>query len=281
MIDLVRAGEMVVSAETFPLLKEAGLNSFDAFMEFTGGTRICHKRGRSVFRFEIGGRAFYLKRNRLHPVEFWKAVSNLRWPRLGARIEWENILALHRFGIPTVTPVAIGERFGWGVETSSFTLTEEIYDAEPLDVVLRREFSGSLPAGKLREKRQLIRKIAALAATFHDSGMNHQDFYLNHFFQDRDGTLYLLDLQRVGRRRKIPRRCRVKDLAQLMYSTEVYGVGSRTDRMRFFLAYLGLTVLGSGDKDLARCVLAKARRIARHDVKLMARRRRRGELPCE
>ena len=248
-------------------------------MDFEGGERICHKRGRSVFRFEINGRAFYLKRNRIHRVELWKALTRLKVPKLGAMLEWRNILALWEAGIPTVIPVAVGARQWCGIETESFTLTEEIYGAEPLNEVLQREFSGVLDGDRIKAKRRLIRNLADLARRFHGQGMNHQDFYLNHFFLDAEGTFFLLDLQRVGCRRTIPERYRVKDLAQLYYSADNYWVGTRTDRMRFFLAYLDSPSLGIAEKSLARKVMAKVRRIARHDAKLSIRRRQRGELP--
>lgn len=278
MTELVASGEMFVSAEALPLLRGAGLTTFDDFMSFAGGTRICHKRSRSVFRFEIDGRAFYLKRNRIHGVEFWKALSRFQRPSLGAMIEWENILALQQVGIPTVTPVAMGERRCCGLETASFTLTEEIYGAEPLDVVVRREFAKPLTVAKRQEKWSLIRSLATLAKKFHGSGMNHQDFYLNHFFVSKNGTLYLLDLQRVARRPRVPEHYRVKDLAQLNYSTQVYGGFSRTDRMRFLLQYFGVERLRQEQKRLVRKVLAKTARIAKHDVKLSLRRRKRGEM---
>lgn len=279
MEDFIFAGGMTVCAEAYPLLKGVGLGSFDDLMAFGQGERICHKRGRSVFRFEIGDRAFYLKRNRIHRVELGKALTRLRLPRLGAMVEWRNILALQRIGIPTVTPVAVGRRTWAGVETQSFTLTEEIYGAQPLDEVLIRDFFGELSPARLREKRALIGNLADLARRFHGHGMNHQDFYLNHFFIDGAGVLYLLDLQRVGLRRRIPERYRVKDLGQLHYSADFHALGTRTDRMRFFLGYLGMTTLGAEEKGLARRVMNKVRRIGRHDVKLLARRRRRGELP--
>ena len=272
-------GDLVVTAEFSDLLARHGFRGFDDFMNFSGGTRICHKRGRSVFRFEIEGRAFYLKRNRLHPVEVWKTLSRFRLPALGALTEWENILALREAGIPTVHPVAMGERSRYGIETASFTLTEEIYHAEPLDTVLRREYAGPLSVADRRNKWTLIRNLATLAEKFHGSGMNHQDFYLNHFFLGPDGTLYLLDLQRVGRRGRISRSRRIKDLAQLAYSSLRVGGLSHTDRMRFFLAYLGRKSLQQQDKLLAKRVAAKVGRIARHDAKLGVRRRRRGELP--
>ncbi|MBE0595783.1 MAG: hypothetical protein IH614_00780, partial [Desulfuromonadales bacterium] len=233
------AGDLLVVAETYPLLQAAGLTSLQAVLAFDGGVRICHKRGRSVYRLEIGERAFYLKRNRLHRVEFWKGLSRLRLPRREAQREWENIQAVHAAGIPTVTPVAMGEQTFFGLEAASFLLTEELYGAEPLDLIIRRRFLAAGDPARHREKRQIIRRLATLARQLHGSGMNHQDFYLNHFFLDPHGVLYLLDLQRIQRRPRVPRRYLVKDLGQLNYSALSIGGFSRTDRLRFLLAYLG------------------------------------------
>jgi hypothetical protein len=248
-------------------------------MDYSGGTHICHKRGRSVYRLEVGDRAFYLKRNRFHWVEFWKRISRLKWPPRGALVEWNNILAVREAGIPTVSPVAMGECVKFGIDIASFTLTEELYQAVPLDVVLQREFTGSLNDAGRQRKRQLTLQLAATARKLHGSGMYHQDFYLSHFYLGRGETLYLIDLQRVGRRAKVPTRFRVKDLGQLNFSADFTGGVSRAQRMRFFLAYLGKKRLEAADKKLARKVMAKTRRIARHDVKLAVRRRRRGEKP--
>jgi heptose I phosphotransferase len=274
----VEAGGVVVAADVVAALRQAGLVTFSDFMDFAGGSRVVHKRGRSVYRFECGGRAFYLKRNRLHPAEIWKSLSRLRLPHLGARTEWDNIEAVRAAGIPTVTPIARGERCFCGLETASFTLTEELYGAEPMDVVVRREFVTPAP-GAHRLKRRLIEGMACVARSLHAGGMNHQDLYLNHFFLDGAGTLYLLDLQRVQRRHRVPRHYLVKDLAQLNYSAHVYGGFSRSDRMRFLLRYLGSARLDGEGRALARAVLAKTARIARHDAKLTVRRRKRGELP--
>jgi heptose I phosphotransferase len=109
--------------------------------------------------------------------------------------------------------------------------------------------------------------------------MNHQDFYLSHLYLGRDGSIYLIDLQRVGRRRTVPRRYIVKDLAQLNYSASHAGSVSRSERLRFFMEYLGVATLRSEEKRLARQINAKTERIAKHTVKLLRRRRQRGEIP--
>jgi heptose I phosphotransferase len=276
MSQFVETGEILVASEAWPVLQKSGLIDFDAFMDFPGGRRIVHKRGRSVFRFEIGDQAFYLKRNFIHPVELWKKLSRGKLPPRGALEEWESILAVGRAGIPTVTPVAFGERTFLGMERVSFTVTEELYDTRPLDEIVRERFQKS---AHFPEKRSLIAKMATLARRLHGAGMNHQDFYLNHFFLGKDNELYLLDLQRVQRRSRVPRRYQIKDLGQLNYSVQYYGGFTRTDRMRFLLAYLDRKKLSREEKRLALRIIAKTARIARHDVKLTARRRKRGELP--
>ena len=278
MKGLLEQNGLTVAADVAPLLAKAGLVTFDNFMNFSGGTLICRKRGRSVISFEIGDRTFYLKRNRFHRVEFWKTLSRFRLPPRSARQEWQSILAVRDAGIPTVPPVAMGEQLVCGVERASFTLTEALYDTEPLDQVIRREFSGELSSLLHRKKRAHIRRVAEIAHQLHSSGMYHQDLYLGHFLLGREDKLYLIDLQRVVCSKKVPRRYRVKDLGQLAYSAKDTGGLSRSDQMRFFLTYLECPHLGAKDKELLRCVLAKSRRIARHTVKLLKRRRRRGEI---
>jgi len=275
----IGCGTVEVSEKVRPLLEAEDLSRFGDFMDYAGGSHVCHKRGRSVFRLEIGNRAFYLKRNRFHWVEFWKSLSRLKWPPRGALVEWRNILAVQDAGVPTVSPVAMGECVRFGLDIASFTLTEELYDAVPLDAVLKKELTGPLDAEGRRKKWRLTVRLASLARRLHGFGMYHQDFYLSHFYLGAGETIYLIDLQRVGQRGDVPSRFRVKDLGQLNYSADFTGGVSRTDRMRFFLAYLGKKSLEPVDKRLARKVMAKTRRIARHDVKLAVRRRRRGEKP--
>ncbi len=278
MNGLVEQNGLTVAADVAPLLAKAGFVTFDDFMNFSGGTLICRKRGRSVVSFEVGDRMFYLKRNRFHRVEFWKTLSRFRLPPRSARQEWQSILAVRDAGIPTVPPVAMGEKLVCGVEKASFTLTEALYDAEPLDQVVRGKFSGKLSPALRLEKRALIRRVAEIARRLHGSGMYHQDLYLGHFLLGREDKLFLIDLQRVVRGKKVPRRYQVKDLGQLAFSAMDTGGLSRTDQMRFFVSYLGLPCLGTGEKVLLRQVLAKCRRIAGHTVKLLERRRRRGEI---
>ena len=59
-------------------------------------------------------------------------------------------------------------------------------------------------------------------------------------------------------------RWRVKDLAGLLFSTELKGVTTR-DRLRFFKQYLGVKKLDDGNRALLRRIVAKAERYRRHN----------------
>ncbi|MCK4535457.1 MAG: hypothetical protein KAT93_00505 [Desulfuromonadales bacterium] len=269
---------MLVVKKYEALLRDAGLRQLEDFMNFQGGQLIARKRGRNVVRLEIGRQTFYLKRNIFHWGEFSKTLSRFRWPSRGARDEWEGILAVQAASIPTVLPVAMGERSLLGIELASFTLTEELYNAEPLEDVFQRDFSSELTSSLRREKRELIHRVAKIGRCLHKNGMCHQDFYLGHIFLGSDKTLYLIDLQRVLKWPKVPLRYLIKDLAQMAYSAQVIGGFSRTDYMRFFLTYLDRQTLQPEHKRLVKRILCKCERISRHTVKLLARRRRRGEV---
>ncbi len=259
--------------------EEHGFKEFDSFMRFEGGERIALQRGRTVTRLELAGRAFYLKRNRFNWVEFIKAVVHWKWPPRSALDEWNSIVAVQRLGIPTVTAVAMGESRAFGLEMASFLITEELYGAESLEKIIEKELRGPLSHAKRIWKYSIIKDVARIARVLHGKAMCHQDFYLGHFFLSGEDTLYLIDLQRLRRWEKIPKRYIIKDLGQLNYSADFVGHISRTDRMRFFLEYLELRSLGSTEKKLARSIAAKTDRIAAHTVKLLKRRRRRREIP--
>lgn len=269
----------VIAEDARSCLQTVGLTEFRHFMDYSDGRRICHKRGRSTVRLQVGERAFYLKRNRFHWVEFVKGLSRLRLPVRGAFKEWHNIERVRKTGVPTVKPVAFGERPVMGIETCSFTMTEELYGCIPLDQVLSREFRGPLRSEQRARKRRLIRQLGEIARILHGHGLYHQDFYLSHFFLGPEDRLYLIDLQRVLHRPLRSGHFRIKDLGQLNYAASRLSCLSRTDRLRFMQAYLGHAGLTVAEKHLVKAVMAKTARIARHDVKLHARRRRRGELP--
>ncbi|MHC4955826.1 MAG: lipopolysaccharide kinase InaA family protein [Planctomycetota bacterium] len=104
------------------------------------------------------------------------------------------------------------------------------------------------------DRRVAVNAVADIARRLHVSGLVHRDLYLCHFFVAKGGPEFtLLDLARVTKSQS--RRRRIKDLAALVHSSR--GLCSRTDLMRGLKRY-------GGDKRLAKSVLRKARRMAKH-----------------
>ena len=127
-------------------------------------------------------------------------------------------------------------------------------------------------------KKVLIEKVANLARTLHDQGVNHRDFYLCHLLLDtrepvttasiHDKKLYVMDLHRAQIRSHVPRRWLVKDLGALYYSALDIGL-SRRDVLRFVRSYSGRSAareLRENGRFWA-AVRARAAQIYRRDFK--------------
>jgi tRNA A-37 threonylcarbamoyl transferase component Bud32 len=156
-----------------------------------------------------------------------------------ARVEWENHRRMMAAGFRVPRPAVGGVlRDGRGLFS-----TVALEGLCPID-----DAWGTL------DPRRAVRAIADLARRLHACGLVHRDLYLCHLFvRPGEYDLTLIDLARLMR--STSRRRRVKDLAALLSSAE--GLVSRTGLWR------GLRLYG-GSRKLARRVIRKARRIARH-----------------
>jgi heptose I phosphotransferase len=122
-----------------------------------------------------------------------------------------------------------------------------------------------------RWKRRVTREMAAISARLHRARAFHKDLYLCHFFAPAagprlgdEGAVTLIDLHRMRRHRLLGAYYRVKDLAQLLYSTAgVDGVEPR-DVARFWARYRRLCGLRRPGL-WAWWVRRKAARYARHN----------------
>jgi tRNA A-37 threonylcarbamoyl transferase component Bud32 len=186
-----------------------------------------------------------------------------------ARTEGETIERLAASGIPTPHIVAFGEQWGLLCERRSFLMTEEIPDSESLERRLPPCFDDAAVQAGRAVRRDFIRRLGAFIRRFHDTGFRHRDLYLSHIFCSRAGTFSLIDLARASRPLR-QRRFQVKDIAQLHFSAPAPRF-SRTDRLRFYLAYAGRRRLLPQDKVFLGQVARKAGRMARHSAKHGAR----------
>ena len=126
--DVWDGGRLTVNREFVPLLRQNGLTTFDALMNFSGGQVAKNVlRERTTTRIDLPDesgepRSFFLKRHERPPLwEFVKPWLRLQRPLHGARNEWDAILRFHQAGIATMVPAVLGESQG-----RSFLLTAAI-----------------------------------------------------------------------------------------------------------------------------------------------------------
>src|SRR5690606_4423431 len=90
--------------------------------------------GRQTLRFVLDGQTYYRK---LHTGVGWgeifKNLVRLRLPIIGARNEWEALNLLASIDIPSLIPVAFGEKFRNPARRLSFVVTRELANVEELD----------------------------------------------------------------------------------------------------------------------------------------------------
>lgn len=268
--------EMIVNREFMSLLDHHGLLSFSALTQAQGATEISYNRFKRIYRFTLadacGANAFFLKRHQQRSA-FW---ARRLWqggrsaPTEGMR-EWENILQFHRRELPTVAPVAVGERILPDGTKESFIVTLGLEGFVPADQYVSARFVAPLDRARLQSKRHLIAAVAQLSRRMHEQGFNHRDFYLCHIFvrdaADGPADLRIIDLQRVNYRAALRRRWLDKDLAALHYSSLGLPLSDR-DRLRFFVAYGSGSASRRARRHQLRRILRKSRAIARHDAKL-------------
>ncbi|MDJ0803274.1 MAG: lipopolysaccharide core heptose(I) kinase RfaP [Desulfobacterales bacterium] len=222
-----------------------GREPFEAIMDLDGEV-FKSRQGRTTLRFHRDGRVYFAK---LHRGVGWgvllRYIGQLRWPVTDAGNEWRALGELDAIGVPTMRRVAFGRR-GWSpARRQSFVITEALENTVSLED-LCRHWQTRPPSPVF--KRALIAEVARIARRLHAAGLMHRDFYLCHLLLERraDGRipderaprLYLIDLHRVRRRRCLPRRWRVKDIAGIYFSSDRAGL-TRTDRLRFIRAYTG------------------------------------------
>lgn len=259
-------GRLVVNDDFAAVLRSAGLLTFDALWDYTGGTiakNLLKERTTTRVALNHAGseHVFFLKRHTRPPLkEYIKPFFRLTWPILGARNEWNAILKFHEARIPTMTPAALGECGG-----RSLLLTAAIQGCRKLSQVM--DGTRRIDAEHdVQAARPIVRSIARAARTMHSHGLHHQDFYLGHLMIPEDGPpepLYVIDLGRVRQSRHLSRRWIVKDLAQLNYSARH---ASRSERLRFLEEYLGRPVTAA-DRPLLQSIARKTERIASHSKK--------------
>jgi heptose I phosphotransferase len=241
-------------------MRFAGPDWPDRIMDVAVTDRFQAKQGRSTGRWvlhapaEAGRKArrlsVYLKRHYVLP--WWQGLLAALWPGCGwspALREWRHLEWARRQGVPVPKTVAAAEYIGPRGKLRSFLAVEELAGMVSLQEAIPLAAVRQDAASFRQWKRTLAAEMARLARMLHDRRCFHKDLYLCHFYTARDdtwavpaegwrGRLYLIDLHRLAHHALAWRIWQTKDLAQLLYSSEIVGIDAR-DRLYFWRAYRG------------------------------------------
>ncbi len=263
---------LVVQKRFRTLLESNGLNTLDALLAHDMGDRM-DKAGlpgwRERIRLNLGDKGdvvLYLKRYTSPPPHEQRSRFFAGAARHGtAWLEWRRLRKVARDGVQCAQPVVFGESMSGFRERGSVLATLAVDG-----VSLERWSSDHAP----RASRQRLTALARVIRRFHRLGYIHRDLYLCHIFYnercDGERAFTLIDLQRTIRPNWLRKRWLTKDLASLNYSTPPT-LATRTDRIRFLRCWLGTARLRGPGKRLVRRIVAKTKRIARHDAQKRAR----------
>jgi hypothetical protein len=221
-----------IAAEDRELLERHGLASFDALwaLELEAVDEPNTERGgwSSVYRLELGERAYYLKRQSNH------LTRSLRHP-LGeptfAR-EFRNIQRYRRLGIPALQAAFFAERRVPG-ERRAVLLTRALDGWQDLDYWLQGWSALGEP-----QRQGILRACGALARRLHGAGQMHGCFYPKHIFlrEADDGfDAQLIDLEKT-RPLLFGERDRIKDLEPLLRRAGAWGEGEVRQLLAAYLS---------------------------------------------
>jgi heptose I phosphotransferase len=262
----------------------AGPQWADRIMDVRVTDNFHAKQGRSTGRWMLhaGDRrlSVYLKRHFRLPL--LHGILATFWPGRGwspALQEARHLDWARSQDLPVPAVVAAGETIGpWG-RLQSFLAVEELADMLPLHQAIPAAAEQLPPETFERWKCGLVAEMVRLTLELHRRNYFHKDLYLCHFYIPRIDTLvepsrwrgrmHLIDLHRLGHHWLLWPVSQVKDIAQLLYSSDVHGVTAE-DRQAFWELYSrGFPRLWAAC--LKRLVLLKGRRYRGHNQKKKAR----------
>src|SRR5262249_7066353 len=151
--------------------------------------------------------------------------------------EWEHLEWARAEGLPVPRAAAAGEFIGPRGRLQSFIAVEELTDMLPLHEAVPLAAARLDPRSFDRWKRGPIAEMVTITLALHGRRRFHRDLYFCHFYvPEADtarvpagwaGRVWLIDLHRLAHRPWTWLWWRAKDLAQLLYSSDVPGVTAR------------------------------------------------------
>jgi heptose I phosphotransferase len=261
--EILDGGKLIINSDFAELFKHNNLVSADSLWNTEGEDVKKQRKERGTERIMLidpdskQNIETYIKRYKPLPLkEYFKSVTSFRpiHPK-GACHEWDAILAFHKNCLPTMEPIAVAET-AHGTCNLTLGITNYKRGSEIFEDLNKNH--------NPERKKKLIEKIAILAKNMHNAGFGHQDFYLVHMFikEQNDDEIFLIDLQRLIMQKRLSKRWRIKDLAQLYYSAAPF-VNNEDIELFWNIYSEGL----SNSESLLSAIKKKMQKIKRHDEK--------------
>ena len=200
----------------------SNLNTFDDFYDFSETSTVNKNKKRNVQEFSIGeGRdqkTFFMKRfHDSHFKDLFSAACDYGWPISISRVEFENAIYLLSNGIDTYKPACVGIRSRFGIETSSFLITEKL-DSESMVEFITKSWNSL----NRSEQDEIIVEIAEFVRRIHELDISFPDMYLWHIFirpgdLDEKYQFSIIDLHRMTKNCRNSHK-KIKNLSRLCWS---------------------------------------------------------------
>lgn len=216
----------------------------------------------------------FVKRYRYDRLE-QRLKQAMRGTLLGisrGRREFEFLNEMRRRQVPTVRPIACGDRYGLAFLRASFLITEGVTGYQSLDLfaiqTLRRK---PMPRA---QRQALIEALAATIRQMHEAGVRHGGLFWRNILirVDADGTFsfLMIDPDTHGRftDARIPEADAVADLGEVVASA--IGLGVRAGLKPFMKAYFQVPRLTADHRRLVAKILTVARELAPSERRRMA-----------
>jgi tRNA A-37 threonylcarbamoyl transferase component Bud32 len=218
------------------LLGPVGLR-LDAWRDEGRLTTVKSGPHRIVYRVDLPDGAVYIKH---YLVPDYRAMFR-QWFRRGkGRNEGKRSEVLAAIGIPTIYPIALGERRKRKFLFENYLVSWEIPGTIPLDEFLESHLDEMAEPARSAVRQRLAKSLAVLTARLHNAGMTHIDFHPGNILvrlgPDDVPELSIIDLDALRQSSRLSWAKAQQNLALLDHYFWLRS--TRTDRYRFLSAYL-------------------------------------------
>ena len=211
-------------------------------LESAGAAPVKRTLTRTVHRFELAGRAVFIKHHVVRSLK--ERLKYLVLPSRAAA-EWRTSLGMADRGLPVPRCLALGERRVAGVLKEAVLVSEAVDDALPLSQALR-------------DDRVLLGRAARMIRAMHDADVLHRDLHGGNILV-RGSELTFIDLHRASVGRPVSRARRIRSVAQFLAA--LGGLLRPVDVRQFACEYLGPDTTANEVDRFARAVETRITRL--------------------